>query len=78
MMTVIARLRRAYELGRLRSAARVAPWSLLLATLWLLGGNPPGITLGVASLLAIVTTALRFRGLAFGAGVWPGLFAGAV
>jgi hypothetical protein len=71
-------LRWAYELGRLRHAARVTFWIAPLAALWLAAGNPPGATLALAALLGVLAVGLRFRGLGFGRGVAPGLAAGAV
>jgi hypothetical protein len=71
-----ARARRAYELGRLRQALRLAPAALFAAGLALACGRPAGLScaLGAALLLAVV--GLSFRGQSAGRGVVPGLLAG--
>jgi hypothetical protein len=68
--------RRAYELGRVRVAARAAGAALLIAAAALALGRPLFPTAPIALVLTIAAGVLVFRGRAGGRAVWPGLAAG--
>jgi hypothetical protein len=71
-----ARLRRAYESGRLRAATLAAlPLLPLIALACSCCASPAQVVLIGAALVGTVV-ALRWRGEQFGAGVTPGIFAG--
>ena len=75
---LVARARRAYELGRLRRALRVSAVVLPIVAVSLLVARnalASGVT-GAALLAAAVT--FRWRGRALGAAVGPGLLAGLI
>ena len=71
-----ARARRAYELGRVRLAAKAAGAALLIAALAAALGRPPFLTAALGAALAVAAAALVFRGRASGRAVWTGLCAG--
>jgi len=70
------RARRAYELGRLRAALRVAPVVAAGAAVALLCGRPVSLTVAVAAALLVLSVSLLHAGGSGGRGVWPGLLAG--
>ncbi|TMA26280.1 MAG: hypothetical protein E6J78_14065 [Deltaproteobacteria bacterium] len=72
------RARRAYELGRLRSALRLAPFVLAAAAVAVACGRPAGLSCALGAMLLPLTVALAFRGGGAGRGVVPGLLAGTV
>ncbi|MDC0745452.1 hypothetical protein [Polyangium mundeleinium] len=74
-----ARARRAYELGRLRSTAKILVYLAPAVALALLGGSA-GIawTVGVGAALGMSAVGLLWRGGALGRAVRPGLMAGAI
>jgi len=71
------RARRAYELGRLRAALRVAPLVVAAAAAAIACGRPLSLTLALASALLLVCVAASYTGGAQGRAVMPGLMAGA-
>jgi hypothetical protein len=74
--TLMARARRAYELGRLRMAVSVSALVVPMAGLSLVCCNNTPATLAGAGLLAMLVAALVWRGEGFARGVKPGLLAG--
>ena len=72
------RARRAYELGRVRMAARAGGAALLIAAAALALGRPLFPTAPIALVLIVAGGVLVFRGRAGGRAVWPGLAAGTV
>ena len=71
-----ARARRAYELGRFRRAARLAPFVLLAAGAAVACGRPLPLTALIAGALLPICVGLAFAGGPAGRGVVPGLLAG--
>lgn len=70
------RARRAYELGRLRSALRYAPFVLAAAAAAVAAGRPLAWTGALAGALFLLVTFLSSRGGVSGSAVSPGLVAG--
>jgi len=70
------RARRAYEMGRARLGAKAAGAALVIAAAAVLLGRPLEISALLCAALAILTSALAFRGRAAGRAVWTGLAAG--
>jgi hypothetical protein len=77
VLTLEARARRAYELGRLRRASSLAPFILLGAAAAFACGRPLLLTTSLAGVLLPVCVGLAFAGGPAGRGVVPGLLAGA-
>jgi hypothetical protein len=76
---VVRLARRAYELGRLRSALRVVVFVVPMVGLALLGANgPAAVTLVTGALLYLVSVALLWRGKGYGRAASAGLLAGSV
>ncbi|MDI1450380.1 hypothetical protein [Polyangium sp. 6x1] len=74
-----ARARRAYEVGRLRSAAPILVYLAPVVALALVGGNAElAWTVGVGAALGVFAVGLLFRGGALGRAVRPGLMAGVI
>ncbi|MDI1429511.1 hypothetical protein [Polyangium sorediatum] len=74
-----ARARRAYEIGRLRSAAKILVSLAPVVALALVGGSAESAwTMGVGVVLGGFAVALLWRGGAVGRAVRPGLLAGAI
>jgi hypothetical protein len=74
---LFARARRAYEIGRLRSAAFVLVYVAPMVALALVGGGGAiAFTVGIGLALAMLATGLLWRGQAWGRAVGPGLLAG--
>jgi hypothetical protein len=71
-----ARARRAYEMGRLRSALRLAPFVALAAAAAVACGRPLTLACALAGVLLPLTVGLSFAGGAAGRAVVPGLLAG--
>jgi len=71
------RARRAYELGRLRAALRVAPFVLAGAAAAVACGRPAALTGALAGTLLVVCVGVSYAGGPGGRGVVPGLIAGA-
>jgi hypothetical protein len=76
MPELVRRSRRAYEIGRLWYGARALPILLLVAGAALLRGAPVA-TCVIAAAVSIAAVVTRWRGGVAGAGVVPGLLAGA-
>jgi hypothetical protein len=76
ILTLEARARRAYELGRLRDASRLAPFVLLASTAAIACGRPWPLTAALALALLALSVGLSFAGGAAGRAVVPGLIAG--
>jgi hypothetical protein len=70
------RARRAYELGRIRSAIRVTPFIAAGAAVAILCGRPLALTAAVGSALLVLCVVLADAGGAAGRAVWSGLMAG--
>jgi hypothetical protein len=68
--------RRAYELGRLRSALRHVPFVLAAAAAAIAAGRPPALTFTLAGALLLLMLGLSSRGGAVGRAVAPGFVAG--
>jgi hypothetical protein len=71
------RARRAYEMGRLRAALRVAPFVLAAAAAAVACGRPAILTGVLASTLLVLCIGVSCAGGPGGRGVMPGLVAGA-
>jgi hypothetical protein len=71
------RARRAYELGRLRAALRVAPFVLMAAAAAFACGRPLTLTSALAGALLVFSVGAVYAGGPGGRGVVPGLVAGA-
>ena len=71
-----SRARRAYELGRLRTALRVAPFVLLALAAALLCGRPLDVCSALCAVLLPLSVGLVFLGGSAGRAVRPGLLAG--
>jgi len=71
------RARRAYELGRLRAALRVAPFVLAAAAAAVACGRPLALTSALAGTLLVVCVGGSYAGGPGGRGIVPGLIAGA-
>jgi hypothetical protein len=76
-LVLLARARRAYELGRLRSALRIAPFALAAAAVALTSGRPLALTAALTCVLLALATGFLYRGGIAGRAVGPGLLAGA-
>jgi hypothetical protein len=74
----VRRARRAYELGRLRSALRVALYVAPMTALSLIECPRPDCNVIVGLALIAVTAGLLWRGQAYGRAVFAGLLAGSV
>jgi hypothetical protein len=72
-----ARARRAYELGRLRAALRLAPLVLAAAGAAIVCGRPLPMTCALAVALLLLSVGLAYAGGSAGRAVYPGLLAGA-
>jgi hypothetical protein len=72
-----ARARRAYELGRLRAALRLAPLVLAAAGAAIVCGRPLAVTCVLAVALLLLSVGLAYAGGSAGRAVSPGLLAGA-
>ena len=72
-----ARARRAYELGRLRAALRLAPLVLAAAGAAIVCGRPFPMTCALAVALLLLSVGLAYAGGSAGRAVYPGLLAGA-
>jgi len=70
------RARRAYELGRLRSALRLLPFVVLATVAALASGRPITLALPIGGALLALCLGLSFAGRAPGRAVVPGLLAG--
>jgi hypothetical protein len=70
------RARRAYELGRLRSSLRLAPFVLAAGTAAIAAGRPAVLTCTLCGLLLALVAVLSWRGGPMGRAVTPGLVAG--
>jgi len=70
------RARRAYELGRLRAALRVAPFVLAAAAAAIACGRPAALTGALAGTLLLLCVGAAFVGGPGGRGIMPGLMAG--
>lgn len=68
--------RRAYEIGRVRAALRVAPIVLLAAAAAALCGRPLGLTCALGALVLSLAVGLGWRGGAGGRAVPAGILAG--
>lgn len=77
-LALLARARRAYELGRVRAALRIAPLVFAAAAAALACGRPPFSTCALAGLLLTLALGLSIAGGAGGHAVMPGLVAGTV
>ena len=75
-LTLEARARRAYELGRLRDATKLAPFIILAGAAALACGRPWPLTAAVTLPLLALSLGLSFAGGAAGRAVVPGLVAG--
>src|SRR5207244_786713 len=75
-LTLQARARRAYEMGRLRDAAKLAPFVLLAATAAIACGRPWPLTAALTLVLLPLSVGLSFAGGPSGIAVVPGLIAG--
>jgi len=75
-LVLLARARRAYELGRLRSALRMAPFALAAALVALTAGRPPALTAALTCVLLALAIGFLYRGGIAGRAVGPGLLAG--
>jgi len=71
------RARRAYELGRLRAALRVAPFVVAAAIAAIACGRPAAPTYALAGALLVFCVGVSYAGGPGGRGVVPGLVAGA-
>ncbi|MEW5855744.1 MAG: hypothetical protein AB2A00_43620, partial [Myxococcota bacterium] len=76
--TLQARARRAYELGRLRSACTVLLYVLPMVVISLGFAGSPAQTLVVGAALATVAVLFRWRGMVWTECVSAGLLAGAL
>jgi hypothetical protein len=74
---LMARTRRAYELGRLRAALGVAIYVVPMITTSLAWCGRPITTIVVGAALLIAAIVFAWRGGAYGRAVLPGLWAGA-
>jgi DNA-directed RNA polymerase specialized sigma24 family protein len=72
-----ARAGRAYELGRLRAALRLAPLVLAAAGAAIVCGRPLAVTCALAVALLLLSVGLAYAGGSAGRAVSPGLLAGA-
>ncbi|OLC74630.1 MAG: hypothetical protein AUH83_09450 [Deltaproteobacteria bacterium 13_1_40CM_4_68_19] len=72
-----ARARRAYELGRLLAALRLAPFVLAAAVAAIACGRPFPVTCALALPLLLLSVGLAYAGGPAGRAVVPGLLAGA-
>ncbi|OLD09563.1 MAG: hypothetical protein AUI90_03830 [Deltaproteobacteria bacterium 13_1_40CM_3_69_14] len=72
-----ARARRAYELGRLLAALRLAPFVLAAAVAAIACGRPFPVTCALALPLLLLSVGLAYAGGPAGRAVRPGLLAGA-
>jgi hypothetical protein len=70
------RARRAYEMGRLRSALRLAPFVVLATGAAVATGRPPALALTLGGILLPLSLGLSFAGGSPGRAVLPGLLAG--
>ena len=73
---LVARARRAYEIGRAKVASKAVIAAIALAAAAVALGRPPRQIALVALFLLPLAGALAFRGRAAGRAVWPGLVAG--
>lgn len=76
-LVLLSRARRAYELGRLRSALRVAPFALAAAAVALAAGRPAALTAALTCGVLALTVGSLYRGGFAARAVGPGLLAGA-
>jgi hypothetical protein len=76
-LSLEARARRAYELGRLRAALRLAPFVLVAAAAAIGCGRPLPVTCAVAVPLLLLSVGLAYAGGSPGRAVYHGLLAGA-
>jgi hypothetical protein len=74
--TLQSRARRAYELGRLRAALRVAPFILLAAGASIACGRPVALSCALCAAIVALAAGLGFTGGSFGRAVLPGLAGG--
>jgi hypothetical protein len=74
---LLARAKRAYEIGRLRRAVCLAALAAPMVGLSYLGCGHGSVSIGVGALLALLVAVLVWRGGAAAGGVLPGLLAGA-
>jgi hypothetical protein len=72
------RARRAYELGRLRWALRIAPFVLAATAAVIALGRPIDLSCALCAALLPLSVGLAFRGGSAGHAVVPGLLAGSV
>jgi hypothetical protein len=72
-----ARARRAYELGRLRAALRLAPFVVAAAAAAVVCGRPLATTCALALPLLLLSLGLAYAGGPAGRAVVPGLLGGA-
>lgn len=77
MVALEVRARRAYELGRVRAALRVAPFVFAAAVAAVACGRPAAMTGVLATTLLVVSAGVSYAGGPAGRGVVPGLVAGA-
>ena len=75
-LTLEARAKRAYELGRLRDASRLALFVLAAAGAALACGRPLSVTLALAAVLLPLCVGLAFAGGVAARAVVPGLLGG--
>jgi hypothetical protein len=73
-----ARAKHAYELGRLRVAARAAAAVIPMVALSLVACDRPALTFAAGATLLALAVAFRWRGETWGRAVTPGLLAGSV
>jgi hypothetical protein len=75
---LLARARRAYEVGRLRWAGRVAVWVLPFVAVAVAASGHVAVCLSLGAALLALAVTLVWRGQSWGAAVRPGLVAGAI
>lgn len=71
-----ARARRHYELGRVRAGLRLGLWTLPMVGVSLWSNGWSGASCFVGLLLFVGVVGLRWRGMAWGQAIRPGLLAG--
>jgi hypothetical protein len=76
IITLQARARRAYELGRLRSALRLVPFLIAAGAAVIACGRPFPLTFALLAALLPLSVGLAFAGGVAGRAVVPGLLAG--